>query len=101
MLLSCASDPPPTPDSEANDPFGEEVGTKAFTAIMPAADNIPPVNAVNPQISIYGPSGSTVVANYGMTLQSTGLFYYLFTPTAGAVQGYYQAWFSGELPCRT
>ena len=51
----------------------------------------------NPQISIYSPSGSTVISNQAMLKESTGVYYYLFTTTSGAIQGYYQAWFSGEI----
>lgn len=51
----------------------------------------------NPKIIIYDPNGTTAVSSSTMTLESTGIYYYIFTATAGAAQGDYQAWFSGEL----
>lgn len=55
------------------------------------------VDPTNPKIYIFSPSKTTVINNATMLKQSTGVYYYIFTPTAGAVQGYYQAWFFGEV----
>lgn len=55
------------------------------------------IDPTNPRISIYNPNGSTVVSNQTMLKESTGVYYYLFLTTSGAVQGYYQAWFSGDI----
>lgn len=60
-------------------------------------DNGSLTNPTNPRISIYNPNGSTVISSQTMLSQSTGIYYYIFTTTAGDIQGYYQAWFSGEV----